>query len=230
MYNYNKTQDSLWDRTEFDYNLFYFASRNLILYQVVVIFSKGLFLLMTLCTFLMKITLWLMKILVVVLSPTLKLRQKSDSSTENRKTFPDAVKHLSALRVLINRTVLWISSLPKKFCSICTIHGMWMQQLSGHSTKLLIGILCSMSTFQHQLIILEQTHNRCFLHCDRWTVEGRDCTPAIHSFRENTYLTHEWTKQLLRLRSWVIIGSPEQWMEFHRLRWFVDVFKCRFFF
>ena len=29
------------------------------------------------------------------------------------------------------------------------------------------------------------------------------------------YRTDEWSKQLLRLKSWVISGNPEQWMEVH---------------
>ena len=73
---------------------------------------------------------------------------------------------------------------------------------------------------------LEQTHIRCSLHCERWTVKGRDCASALHSFKEITYRTDEWTKQLLRLKSWVISGSPEQWTEFHRLWSTVIVFKC----
>ena len=70
--------------------------------------------------------------------------------------------------------------------------------------------LCSISTLNQQLNNLEQTHIRCSLHCERWTVKGRDCASALHSFKEITYRTDEWTKQLLRLKSWVISGSPEQ--------------------
>ena len=77
---------------------------------------------------------------------------------------------------------------------------------------------------------LEQTHIRCSLHCERWTVKGRDCASALHSFKEITYRTDEWTKQLLRLKSWVISGSPEHWMEFHRSWWTVIVFKCSYWF
>ena len=53
----------------------------------------------------------------------------------------------------------------------------------------------------------------------------RDCASAIHSFRESTYRMDEWTKQLLRLKSWAISGNPEQWMEIRRLWWTVFVFK-----
>ena len=77
-----------------------------------------------------------------------------------------------------------------------------------------------------QLTNLEQTHIRCSLPCEGWTVKGRDCASALHSFNEITHQTDEWTKQLLRLKSWVISGNPEWWMEFHRLWWTVIVVKC----
>ena len=92
----------------------------------------------------------------------------------------------------------------------------------------MIHTLCSISTLNQQLNNLEQTHIRCSLDCERWTVKGRDCASALHSFKEITYRTDEWTKQLLRLKSWVISGSPEQWMEFHSLWWAVIVFKCSY--
>ena len=50
------------------------------------------------------------------------------------------------------------------------------------------------------------------------------------AFFQITYRTDEWTKQLLRLKTWVISGSPEQWMEFHRLWSTVIVFKCSYLF
>ena len=81
-----------------------------------------------------------------------------------------------------------------------------------------------------QLNNLEQTHIRCSLHCERWTVKGGDCASVLHSFKEITYRTDEWTNQLLRLKSWVICGSPEQRMELHRLWWTVIVSKCSYLF
>ena len=36
-------------------------------------------------------------------------------------------------------------------------------------------------------------------------------------FQKNLYQKNEWTKQLLRLKNWVIFGNPEPWLEFHRL-------------
>ena len=90
----------------------------------------------------------------------------------------------------------------------------------------MIDTLCPISILNQQLTNLEETHIRCSLHYERWTVKGRDCASALHSFKEITYRTDEWTKQLLRLKSWVISGSREQWMELHRLWWTVIVFKC----
>ena len=49
-------------------------------------------------------------------------------------------------------------------------------------------------------------------------------------FQKITYRTDEWTKQLLRLKSWVISGSPEQWMELNLLWWTVIVSKCSYLF
>ena len=49
-------------------------------------------------------------------------------------------------------------------------------------------------------------------------------------FQKNTYQMDEWTKQLLRLKNWVISGNPEQWMEFRRLWWYVNIFNCSYMF
>ena len=57
-----------------------------------------------------------------------------------------------------------------------------------------------------------------------------DCASVLRSFKEFTYRTDEWTKQLLRLKSWVISGSPEQWMEFRRLWSTVIAMKCIYLF
>ena len=111
-----------------------------------------------------------------------------------------------------------------------TIYGAWFQQFLCHSATIMIHTLCSISTLNQQLNNLEQTHTRCSLHYERWTVKRRDCASALHSFKEITYRTDEWTKQLLRLKSWVIFGSPEQWMELHPLWWTVIVSKCSYLF
>ena len=111
-----------------------------------------------------------------------------------------------------------------------TISKTWSQQLLCHSTTLMTDTLCPMSTLKQQLTDLEQTHIWCSLHCEGWIVKGRDCASALQSFKEITYRTDEWTRQFLRLKSWVIYGNPEQWMEFCRLWWTVIVFKCSYLF
>ena len=136
------------------------------------------------------------------------------------------MKNPGAFPATINITVILISSIALISLWTRTISGTWIQRLLCHSNTLMIDTLCPISTFNQQLTNLEQTHIRCSLLCERWTVKGRDCASALHSFKEITYRTDEWTKQLLRLKNWVIFGNPEQWMEFRRLWWTVSVFKC----
>ena len=162
----------------------------------------------------------------MVLLSTLKQLQKSDRSTGNWIIFPDLGKNPSAFPVTINITVLLISSIALKSLWTRTVSGTWFQRLLCHSTTLMIDARCPISTLNQQLTNLEQTHIRCSLHCERWTVKGRDCRSTLHSFKEITYRTDEWMKQLLRLKSWVISGNPEQWMDFRRLWWTVIVFMC----
>ena len=167
-----------------------------------------------------------MKFLIVVLLSTMKLLQKSERSTDSGITFPDSVKNPSAFPVTIGITVLLIRSTTLISFWTRTIYGTGFQQLLCHSITLMIDTLCPISTLNQQLTNLEQTHIRCSLPCEGWTVKGRDCAWASHSFNEITYQTDEWTKQLLRLKSWVISGNPEPWMEFRLLWWTVIVFKC----
>ena len=183
---------------------------------------------MTLCTSLMTRTTWPVNIWNVVLLSTLKLPQKSVRSSENGITFPDPVKNPSAFPVTINITVFFIRSKNLITCWTRNIYSTWFQQLLCHSTTLMRDTLCPKSTLNQHLTNLEQTHIRCSLHCKGWTVKGRDCSSALHSFNEITYQTDEWTKQLVRLKSWVVSGNPEQWMEFHRLWWSVTLFKCSY--
>ena len=167
-----------------------------------------------------------MKILIVLLLSTPKLLQKSDRSTENGITFPDPVKNPSAFPVTIGITVLLMTSITLvSFCTR-TIYGTWFQQPLCYSILLMIDTLCPISTINQQLNNLEQTNIRCSLHCEGWTVKGRDCSSVLHYFNELTYQTDVWTKQLLRLKSWVISGNPERWMQLRRLWWTVIVFKC----
>ena len=130
----------------------------------------------------------------------------------------------------MNITVLMMSSIPLLSFWTRTIYGTWFQQLLCHSTTLTIETLCPTSAPNQQLTNLEQTHTPCSFHCERWTAKAKDCASTLHSFREITYRTDEWTKQLLRLKSWVISWSPEQWMEFRRLWWTVIAFKCSYLF
>ena len=166
----------------------------------------------------------------MVLLSTLKLLHKSDKSTENGITFPDPVKNPSAFLVAINITVFLISSVTLISFWTHITFGTWFQQLFCHPNTLMVDTLCPISNLNHHLTNLEQTLIRCFLHCQRWTVKIRDCASALHSFREITYRTEEWTKQLLRLKSWVISGNPEKWMEFRRLWWTVIKFKYSYLF
>ena len=88
----------------------------------------------------------------------------------------------------------------------------WLQRLLCHSSTLMIGTLCPISTLNHQLTNLEQTHNRCLLHCERWTVKGRDCVSALHSFNEINYQSDEWTKHLLGWRvEWSLETRNNGW-------------------
>ena len=167
-----------------------------------------------------------MKILIVVLLSTLIILQKSDRSTENGIIFPDPVENPSAFQVTIGITVLLMSSITLLSFWTHTIYGTWFQQLLCHSILLMIDSLCPISTLSQQLTNREQTHIRCSLHCEGWTVKGRDCASALHSFNEIIYQTDKWTKQLLRLKSWVISRKPERWMDFCRLWWTVIAFKC----
>ena len=123
-----------------------------------------------------------------------------------------------------------MSSVTLKSFWTRTIYGTWFQQHLCHSITLMIDNLCPISTFNQQLTNLKQTHIQCSLLSEEWTVKGRDCASALHSFKEITYRTDEWTKQLLRLKSWVISGNSEQWMGFHRLRWTVSLINCDYLF
>ena len=167
-----------------------------------------------------------MKTLIVILLSTLKFLQKSETSNENGITLPDPVKNPSVLPVTIGKTVLLTNSITLISFWTRTIYGTCFQQLLSHSITLMIDTLCPISTLNQQLTNLEETHIRCSLHCEWWTAKRRDCTPASHSFNKITYQMDEWTKQLLRLKSWMISGNPERWIEFRCLWWTVIVLKC----
>ena len=163
-----------------------FCVRKMILYQIMVRMSKRLFHLMTFYTSWTRRTWWLMQILIVVLRSSLKLRQKSDRLTENGIIFPDPVKNPNAFPATINILVLLMSSIALISFWTRTIYGTWFQQFLCHSTTLMIHTPCSIKTLNEHFNNLEQTHNRCSLHCERWTVKRRDCASVLHSFKEIT--------------------------------------------
>ena len=127
----------------------------------------------------------------MVLLSTLKILQKSERSEENGIIAPDLSKNPSAFPVTIGITVLLISSITLISFWTRTIYGRWFQQLSCHSITLMIDTLCPISTLNQQVTNLEQTHNRCSLPCEGWTVKGRDRASTLHSFNEITYQTDE---------------------------------------
>ena len=203
-----------------------FCVQNMILFEIVDRISKRLFPSMTLCNSFVRRTSWPMMNLIVLLLSTLKLLQKTSRSTENGITFPDPVKNPCAIPVTINITVLLISSIT--LLSFRTVYGTLFQQLLFHSTILMIDTLWPISTLKQQLTTIEHNHIWWSLHCEGWTIKGKICASALHSFNEITYKTDEWTKQLLRLKIWEISGNPEQGMEFRRLWWTVIVLTCSY--
>ena len=132
-----------------------------------------------------------MEILIVVLLSTLKLLRKSERASENGITFPDPMKNPVAFPVTISITVLLMSSITVISFRTRTIYGTWFQQLLCYSILLMIDTLCPISTLNQQLTNLEQTHIRCSLHCEGWTVKRRDCASALRSFNEITFQTDE---------------------------------------
>ena len=203
-----------------------FCVQKTILYQILARISKRLFLSITLCTSSMRTTSWPMNILIVALLSTLKLLQKLYRSAENGITFPILWKTQGIPSSDQHNFFCWAGSITLISFWTRTIYRTWFQQLSCHSTILMIDTLCPISTLDQQLTNLEPTHIRCSLHCEGWTVKWRNCASALHSFNEITYQADEWRKQLLRLKNWLISGNPEQWMEFYSLWWTVIAFKC----
>ena len=120
----------------------------------------------------------------MVLLSCLKLLQKSERSTENGIKFPHPVKNPSAFPATINMSVLLMSSLALIFSWPRTSYGTCLQQLLRHSTTIIIDTLYPISTLNQQLTNLEQTHFRCSLHCERWTLKGKDCPSALRFFKE----------------------------------------------
>ena len=111
---------------------------------------------------------------------------KSERSTENGITFPEPLKNPSAFPVTIGITALLINSITLISFWTRTIYGTRFHQLLCHSIRPTMDTLCPISTINQQLTNLEQTHIRCSLHCEGWTVKGRDCASALQSFNEIT--------------------------------------------
>ena len=118
-----------------------------------------------------------------------------------------------------NSRVLLMNCVPLRSFWTRIFYGTWIQQLLIRSTTLRIRTLCQMGTLKLQLNNLEDIYIQCSLHCERWTLKGRDFASLLHSCRKITYRTVELRKQSLQLKSWLTFGSMEHWMEFHRLWW-----------
>ena len=167
-----------------------------------------------------------MSILIVVLLSTRKLLQKTRRidregncicrSCEEPKCIPSNDQHICSndeqhsSYIYLNPYILWDLA-PAALMSLNPTNDTY--SLSNHYTQPTIR---QSRTNSYSVFFSLRTMYK----------KGRDCASAWHSFEETTYRTDEWTKQLLRLKIWVISGSPEQWMEFRRLWWPVIVFKC----
>ena len=83
------------------------------------------------------------------------------------------MKNPNAFPATNNMSVLLMSSIAVISFSPRTCYGTCLQQLWRHSNTIMIDTLYPISTLNQQLANLEQTHNRCSLHCERWTVKVR---------------------------------------------------------
>ena len=118
---------------------------------------------------------------------------------------PTIIRQINRERNYISRSCEKFQCIPSNDQHTCSVdeqhssniflnpYNLWdmVQQLLYHSTTLMIHTLCPISTLNQQLTNLEQTHIRCSLQCEQWTVKRRDCASAVHSFKENTYRTNE---------------------------------------
>ena len=122
-----------------------------------------------------------------------------------------------------------MSSIALSFFWPRTFYGTCLQQLLRHSTTIMIDTLYLISTLNQQLTNLEQTHIRCSLHCERWTVKGKDCASALRSFQRNYLPDGRVNETVATVKELSGLWSPGQWMELHLLWWTVFVSKCRLF-
>ena len=209
-----------------------FCVKKMILYQIVARSSKRLFLSMTLCTSLLK--------------RTSKTYEEFDCGITFYPKIPTKIRQTNRERNYISRPCEKSKCIPSNDRHNRFFHG---QQNS--SILLKRYILWDMDTAA--LMSLNHTNDRYSLsnqspqqttHQHRTNsypvfsslrrmdsqTKGLHSTSVLHSYNEITYQADEWTKQLQRLKSWVISGNPEQWMEFRRLWWTVIVFKCSYLF
>ena len=92
-------------------------------------------------------------------------------------------------------------------------YNLWdgIKQLFWHSNTLKIGTLCPISILNRRHLEIERTFFAVFIIAK----EGQWKEVIARQFcilsKKIAHRTDEWTTQLLRLRSWVIFGSSEQW-------------------
>ena len=210
--------------------LILFCVPKMIFYQILVRIWRRMFLSKALCTSLMRRTSWLMLIFFCGKTFYPETPTKIRQINRERNYISISCEKTQGIPSNDQKNCFFMSSITLIHFWTHTTYGTKFQQLSCHPNKVTIGTLCPISTLSHQLTNLEQTHIRWSLHCEQWTVKWRDCASDLHSFWEITYRMNEWTKQLLRLKSSMISGNLEQWMELRRLWWTVIVFKKSYLF
>ena len=158
----------------------------------------------------------------MVLLSCLKLLQKSDRSTENGKPqwIPSNDQHVCPVdeqhssNIFLTPYILWDMSPPA------------LTSLNHNNDRYSISNQYPQPT-THQ----PRTNSYPVLSSLRMMNSKREGLRVSFAFFQGiTYRTDEWTKQLLRLTSWVIFENPELWMEFRRLWWTLIAFKCSYLF
>ena len=128
----------------------------------------------------------------MVLLSTLKLLQKSSRSTENRITFSRSCEKPKCLpgNNQLN------CSIDEHFISNIFLnpYNFWDMVPAALMSFSHTNDRYSMSNHHPQPTTHQPRTNSypvCSLHCERWTVKGRDCASALLSFKENTHRTDE---------------------------------------
>ena len=155
---------------------------------------------------------WPVYNLAVVKFPTLKLQQKSDRSTENVNLSRSGSKPKC---ISINDEHNCSTDEKQTSSTVLKMYIFW--DLDPASLMKLIHTTekDSLSNQYPQKTIHQPRtdYYALFLSLQPVDSKKKDCASALHSFRKIIYRTDEWTKQLLRFKSWVFSGSPEQWTE-----------------